>query len=247
LAPQGRDSRANVERIVDVVVANPSADLAVFPELFLSGYELTDLDELASEAVSRVGDIQEVARKERTGVIVGTPWPVAGGVTNAALCISSDGELRGRYDKTHLFGAEKEAFRAGGDLLLVEMDGSRVGILICFDLEFPEPARLLALAGADLLVAISANMRPYFRDHRVFCAARAIENRLPLIYVNRVGRESGFVFAGGSRLMDAEGCPRAQMSSNREEVAVVSLPSVAAVPAVVDYLRQIPDGLQVRR
>lgn len=246
LAPRARDPRANVKRVVDVVVANPGADLAVFPELFLSGYELTDLDGLARESASHIAEVQEVARRERTGVIVGTMWPVSGGVTNAAVCISSAGELRGRYDKTHLFGAEKAAFQAGGDLLQVEMGGRKVALLICFDIEFPEPARLLALAGADVLVVISANMRPYFRDHRVFCAARAIENRLSLVYVNRVGRESGFTFAGGSRVMDANGSPLAQMSGSREEVAVVSLPSPAAVPAAVDYLRQIPNALQVR-
>jgi predicted amidohydrolase len=219
----------------------------VFPELFLTGYELTNLDGLASDAGGRVGEVLEAANRNRTGLIVGTAWPVAGGVTNAALCVSSDGEVLGRYDKTHLFGAEKDVFQAGREMLVVEMSGIRVAPLICFDLEFPEPSRLLALGGAELLVTISANMRPYFRDHQVFCSARAIENRLPLVYVNRVGRQSGFVFVGGSRLMDANGRPHAQMSGTREEVAMVSLPSLEEVPAVVDYIRQIPDGLQVRR
>ena len=67
------------------------------------------------------------------------------------------GNLAGVYRKTHPFGDERKVF-AAGDELLVDLNGVRVGIMICFDVEFPEVARSLAVAGADLLITISANM-----------------------------------------------------------------------------------------
>ncbi len=77
--------------------------------------------------------------------------------------------------------------------------------MICFDVEFPEVARSLALAGADLLVTISANMDPFGRDHDVFVTARALENGLPHLYVNQVGRGEAFTFAGGTMAVSADG------------------------------------------
>jgi predicted amidohydrolase len=231
---------ANSARAIEVLRQHRGADLALFPELFLTGYQLTGPEALAREAQTRIADIQDAARAVGTAVIVGSPWLVQGGVTNAAVCISATGELAGRYDKTHLFGREPDAFQPGSDLVMVTMGGVRIAPLICFDLEFPAPARALALSGAELLVVISANMRPYHRDHRVFCEARALENRLPLAYVNRVGRESGFAFVGGSRLVGADGRTRNQMG-RREEVAIASLTLSEAIPADVDYLKQTRD------
>ena len=63
--------------------------------------------------------------------------------------------------------------------------------MICFDVEFPEVARSLAKAGANLLVTVSANMDPFGRDHDVFATARALENGVPHLYVNQVGRGRG--------------------------------------------------------
>ncbi len=240
-----RDPAANAARVAELVGAHPEADLAVFPELFLTGYQATGLAALAEEALPHVETVAVAARRSRTAVILGLPWAVGGGIANSALCISNTGGVAARYDKTHLFGVEMGAFEPGGKLVMVEIAGLRVAPLICFDLEFPEPARLEARAGAGLLVVIAANMRPYHREHRVFSQARALENRVPLVYVNRVGRESGFDFVGGSRVVDAEGIIRHQMSASREEVAVVEVPEQRPVALEVRYLRWARTDLEV--
>ena len=105
------------------------------------------------------------------------------------------GLLRGRrgkvsavYRKVQLYGGdESDAFAAGDELLVVELCGVKIGLMICFDVEFPEVARALARGGAEMLVTISANMEPFGNDHAVFCSARALENGLPHVYVNQVG------------------------------------------------------------
>ncbi len=93
------------------------------------------------------------------------------------------------YRKANLFGAaERSAFVEGGELVVADVGGHRLGLLICFDVEFPETARALAAAGAKLLVTIAANMEPYGPDHALAARARALDNRRPHVYVNRTGR-----------------------------------------------------------
>src|SRR5918999_3025829 len=99
----------------------------------------------------------------------------------------------------------RAALAAGRELLTVEVAGRALGLMICFDMEFPEVARALARRGADLLVTISANSPPFELDHDVFARARALENGLPHVYVNRVGDENGLPFSGGSLALDPDG------------------------------------------
>src|SRR5581483_5398409 len=100
---------------------------------------------------------------------------------------------------------ERAVFRPGAELVLVPLAGRLVGPLICFDVEFPEPARALAAAGAELLVTLSANMEPYGDEHEVATRARALENRVPHLYANSVGTIGPNRFVGRSRSVDAGG------------------------------------------
>lgn len=92
--------------------------------------------------------------------------------------------------------------------------------MICFDVEFPEVARSLALAGADLLVTISANMDPFGRDHDVFATARALENGLPHLYVNQIGPGENFIFAGGTMAVSVDGDRLAECGTSEGEIEV---------------------------
>jgi predicted amidohydrolase len=115
--------------------------------------------------------------------------------------------------KTHLFGDEREVFRTGDALTPVTLCGARVGVVNCFEIEFPEVGRTLALRGAELLVAGSANMHPYELDHRTAVTARALENRVPVAYANRVGSESGHDFCGSSRIVAPDGTTLAELDT----------------------------------
>ena len=246
LAPAPRDPDANAERVARALRERPDADLAVFPELFIGGYTLRHLDELAMTAdAAPLSAIAEAAAATRTAVVVGFAERLADGVANSAACFDADGSLAGVYRKTHLFGAEAEAFTPGGEQLVVPLAGALVAPLICFDIEFPEPARAVARAGATLLVTPSANMAPYWADHELASRARALDNRIAHLYANRVGSEGRHQFVGGSRAVAPDGSTLIEASEDQEELLVVAVGRQDA-PDVVDYLRLARGELPVR-
>ncbi len=206
LRPALRDVSQNLETIRKILAGNAAADLAVFPELFLSGYTTREPKELALDLDGpEVGAIARLARESSTAVVFGAPERLSAGIANSAICVDRHGEVAGSYRKTHLFGSERDAYVAGDELLIIDLDGVKAGLMICFDVEFPEVARSLAKAGADLFVTVSANMEPFGRDHDVFATARALENGVPHLYVNQIGRGEEFTFAGGTMVVSADG------------------------------------------
>ncbi|HEY4095394.1 MAG TPA: nitrilase-related carbon-nitrogen hydrolase [Baekduia sp.] len=245
LCPAPGDVAANVRTIVAALAEHPEADLAVFPELFLGGYDVDRAAELATAADGPVlADLRAAAREAGTALVVGFAERLggggAGGVANAVACIDADGRLAApAYRKAQLFGAgEHDAFEAGDTLRVVALAGRRVAPLICFDMEFPEPARAVARAGADLLVTVAANMDPYGPDHALAARARALDNRLPHVYVNRCGDEAGMTFAGGSAVIGSDGSVQHQLDRG-PRLACVDLVEPAATAADADYLQHL--------
>ena len=243
LTPCLRGTKANVETVREVVAEHPEADLVVFPELFLSGYTVTDVGELALPADGpELHSLASVARENAVALIVGAAERVGGGVANSAICVDRQGNLSAVYRKVQLYGgAESDAFVAGDELLVVELCGIKMGLMICFDVEFPEIARSLARAGAEMLVTISANMEPFGNDHAVFAAARALENGLPHAYVNQVGTgEHGLFFTGGSTIVSPDGETIAREDSAGETILEAGLP----LPMKSSVRENYPDQLR---
>ena len=206
LNPKLRDVETNIETAKRVVAEHVGADLVVFPELFLGGYTTAGIEDLAVDLDGlEVGEMAGLAREGNVAMNFGLHERVPGGLANSTICVDRRGDLAGVYRKTHLFGDERAAFVAGDELLVVELGGASVELMICFDVEFPEVARSLALTGVDLLVTISANMDPFGRDHDVFATARALENGLPHLYVNQIGPGEAFTFAGGTMAVCVDG------------------------------------------
>ncbi len=214
LAPAPGDVGRNASRVADTVRA-ASVDIAVFPELYLSGYRVGDRfhrlalreDDTPTEA------LRTAAREAKTAIVVGAPVASterAGEIHNAAVAILPSEEVFvqvKRYLPT--FGPFEEGIQ------FTPTDSSRpftvghhpVGLEICYDVFFPEVSRQLALAGSELLITISAAPVTSRRLFDRILPARAIENALPVVYVNRVGVEDGVVFGGGSGAWDARGEP----------------------------------------
>lgn len=232
-----RDLAANTAAIRDVLGAHPAAELAVFPELFLCGYTTDRVDELALPLDDPLlAELGEACRSHGTAVVVGFAERDAAAVRNSLVMLDADGRVAAVYRKRNLFGAEAEAFAAGDADVLGDAAGAVIGPLICFDIEFPEPARRLAFAGAELLVSIAANMEPYHADHELASRARALDNRRPHVYVNAVGEAEGLRFVGGSRAVRPDGSVVVELGSS-SAVVEVGLPLGEAVAPAVDYLR----------
>lgn len=247
LEPDPARIDANVAAVTSALAEHPDVSLAVFPELFLTGY---DPARAAAHALTPDADafarIMIAAARHGTAVMVGFAERTADGVANALACISADGGWAGTYRKTHLFGREERAAYVAGDVLeVIELAGCRVGPLICFDMEFPEPARALARAGCELLVTVAANMEPCGGDHELAARARALDNRLPHLYVNRTGRQVGLQFVGASAAIDSGGSPITVLGSG-PELAVVEIDIGAEAPSTdLNYLDHVRDDLVV--
>lgn len=181
-----------------------SVDLIVLPELFLSGYHIGHVD--AEEVINSTADAIDrlTAAASKTTVVFGTPIESDGARYNAAVVLD-EGELAGTYYKTHLYGNEESVFDEGSVLPVFQTSAGTLGIQICYDVEFPEVARQLTLAGADILVTPLANMRPFQHDQDVYGMARALENIRPHVICNRIGVERDVDFFGASAIYDERG------------------------------------------
>jgi predicted amidohydrolase len=246
LSPRLRQTSENVETMVKTIEERPEADLVLFPELFMSGYTTTGLKELAVEPEGpEIGRISRAAKDNSTAVVFGAPERFGSGYANSAVFVDRNGDVAGIYRKAFLFGSEREAYVPGDELLVVDLGGSKAGLMICFDVEFPEVARALAQAGADLLLTISANMDPFGRDHHVFCTSRALENGLPHAYVNQTGTGEEFTFVGGTMAVSADGDILVETASAEEEVLELELELPAKSSLRPDYLSQLRSPLAV--
>ncbi len=246
LCPVPGDNDANAARAAALIAEHPEADLAVFPELFLSGYDLRRARECALDTNAPALDaVRRAAADAGTAAVVGFVEHGGEELYNSAALVDESGALAGVYRKVALFGREADVFTRGDRLVVVQLAGRRVGPLICFDVEFPELARQLGLAGAELLVTASANMEPYYDDHELATRARALDNRLPHVYVNRVGGEGRLHFVGGSRVIAPDGSVQLQCPQRREHVQVVTVEAGSAADDPVQYLAQVPERLPV--
>jgi predicted amidohydrolase len=240
------DPLRNAERAAEAVAANAQADIAVFPELYLGAYDLDALEETARPLeCDELALIARAAAAAATAVVVGFAERGSDGrLYNSVACIDRDGTPAGVYRKTQLFARERAVFEPGRELRVISLAGVAVGPLICFDVEFPELARALAVSGAELLVTASANMEPYAVDHELATRARALENHLPHLYVNAVGTTGGFRFVGCSRSVGAGGEVLVETGSE-SSLLVAPVGARGAGDEAVDYLKHLPRALPV--
>ena len=213
--------------------AAAGAVLAVLPEAAVTGYAFGSLDEALPVArragVAAFDVIAGLADANRMTVICGTLEAQGDEVFNAALMATPDGR-RYTYRKMHLpfLGVDRFATPGPDAPSVVEVDGLRIGVLICYDLRFPEAARMCALEGADL-IALPTNWPVGVDFHPgIFAPARAAENHCYLLACDRVGTERGTTFMGRSLLFDYDGHQLAVASDSKEELLIGEVDPEAA-------------------
>jgi predicted amidohydrolase len=188
--------------------ASRSVDLLIFPEMFLTGYHIGDQVKELAEPVDgpAAGAVSAMARSLGLAILYGYAEREGPAIYNAALLVDRQGAMVANCRKAHLFGSEeKRLFRPGGHLVLAHLEGLKVGILICYDAEFPEAVRHLALSGADLLAVPTALMEPYAIVATTVMPTRAWENQVFIAYANRCGVENGMTYTGLSCILAPDG------------------------------------------
>ncbi|WP_017242203.1 carbon-nitrogen hydrolase family protein [Streptomyces sp. SS] len=247
------DVAANI-KILDEAAARAAAagaDLLLAPELFLTGYAIgADMARLA-EPVDGPSSRAVAAVAVRHGLAVGYGYPERdterhGVLYNAAQLIGADGAPLANYRKTHLFGDFEATWFTPGDQAVVqaELGGLTVGLMICYDVEFPENVRAQALAGTDLLLVPTALMHPAEVVPLSVVPVRAFENQLYIAYANRTGPEGDFEFVGLSTLAGPDGTARVRAGRGEDLVLGDVDPAfLAASRKENPYLRDRRPGL----
>ncbi|MEQ5126808.1 hydrolase [Providencia sp. wls1943] len=220
----------NLQRMAQLCeqAASQGAKLICFPELSTTGYrgdllstqlwDLSDFDGsetycLFSQLASRL-DITIVAgfaeRGERLGEVYNSV-----GVWNPG-CENISGVFR----KVHAFGIEKQWFKSGDTFPVFDTPIGKIGVMICYDMGFPEVARILTLQGAELLIAPSAWCIQDRDMWNINTACRALENGTHLLAVNRWGHEEDLHLFGGSKIMGPRGQVLCEASCEQEQLLV---------------------------
>lgn len=237
-----RDVAGNLEtmRTKALEAAHLGTRLLVLPELFLSGYNVGDeVFRLAEPADGPAAqEAAGIARQAGVALVYGYPERAGQAVYNAALLLGPQGEALANARKLHLYGAdEKRLFRPGERFAAAEIDGLRLGLLICYDIEFPEAARALALAGADAIVVPTALFRPHDAVAGRVVPVRAYENQIFVAYANRSGREGELAYCGGSCVVAPDGADLCRAGSEETLLrATIDPPAYAASRRANPYL-----------
>lgn len=209
----------------DAMREQPALKLLVFPELCTTGYACAERFAALAEPADGPGMqfLGHLARELGCCIAYGFALREGARVYNAAAFLDSSGACIGLYRKTHLFDLERELFSAGDALPVFDTPLGRVGMLICWDLSFPEAARTLALSGAELFVTLSAWEYPFAENYTMATRMRAYENCLPLLASNRVGQEPVDRFIGHSSIYAAGGELLAQLPGEQPGAAIARL------------------------
>lgn len=229
--PRFGEAEANLQTACSAI-AGARADLLVLPELAASGYLFTSAEEVDSLSEPLPGPaterLQAACAMSGCRVVIGLAERAGSGkgtrFYNSAALVGPAG-LEGVYRKLHLFNTEKLYFTPGDELPLFEVDGVKVGLLVCFDHMFPEAARTLALKGAQVICHPSNLVLPEYAQ--LTTRVRAIENRVFWIMCNRYGSESRggttLRYTGVSQIISFDGKLLARAAAEGDSLTVVDI------------------------
>ncbi|EXX87046.1 N-carbomoyl-D-amino acid amidohydrolase [Paenibacillus darwinianus] len=244
------DVEANLrkaERLLEIA-AGRGARLAVLPELFNTGYRVEERDVELAEPIP--GPTTEWMRRQASkhgmklvAAILEKGAP-AGLVYDTAVLVEPAGVI-GSYRKTHLWNQENTRFTRGEQFPVYETDGIQVGLQICYEIGFPEGARILTFHGADIIVYPSAFGKARLYAWDIATRSRALENGTFVIASNRTGLEKGETeFGGTSRIVDPAGTILAEAEQEDDVItAELDLGLIAEQRRAIPYLRDFNRSL----
>ncbi len=239
--PRLLDLDYNLQQMVDITLTN-TADLFVFPELATSGYvfasieEIEDMCENACDGKSIV-TMQNIAIERNCSIIYGFVEKDGNKYYNSSILLNPDG-TKHIYRKIHLFNREKLFFSAGNVGFEVHEAklGVKIGMMICFDWQFPEAARTLALKGAQIICHPANLVLPWCQEAM---KTRSLENRVFSITSNRIGSEQNCehreYFTGMSQILSTKGEVLARLSADKAGIAIVDIdPAIGSDKTVTE-------------
>jgi predicted amidohydrolase len=203
------------------MAADAGSDLLLLSELFLSGYAPDRIADdpgrwAVHEGDARLAPLREACRERSIKVLVGAAYQdERRRLTNAVLLLDQNGGVERIYAKVHLWQPEKRGFDAGDRLTVLNLNGIKAGIGVCYDAGFPEFCRSYAAYGVDLLLFASsfAHGEEEAR-YDIYHPARALENGVYLAVANSVGEFAGAKFFGRSQIFGPRGACLIELSDD---------------------------------
>ena len=209
-SPLLAETTANLEALESLcrLAVEAKVDLITLPELAFTGYNIFErLDRLAQTIDGPiVTEAARLADKYNLHLLFGLAERQSNDeLSNSAILLDDNGQHLATYNKRHLWDRENEFFIAGKKSCVVDTRFGKLGLMICYDNEFPEVARELAQAGAEVILSPTANMLPNAERQVLQIRARAMDNQCFVACINRSGVEDTLHYCGNSIVADPDG------------------------------------------
>jgi predicted amidohydrolase len=224
------DIKHNLEQMKKIVEttkkASPHVKLLLFPELAATGYFLSSaLRQYAEGQNGKIAQyMSEIAQDQEMYISYGyIELGDNGKIYNSLALIDCHGEWIANYRKIHITSLEREIFTPGNEIVSVKTEWGHIGLMICWDLAFPELARSLALRGVELIISPSAWEKPYEEPFMRFAMARAIDNTVYVAVCNHIGPSENLVLCGKTGLYGPDGASIALAGDDDEEVIITEV------------------------
>ncbi|OLC61186.1 hypothetical protein AUH73_07855, partial [archaeon 13_1_40CM_4_53_4] len=186
--------------------AEKNADIICFPEHWLPEKQIPT-------PVNPLPELQSLAEEYGVAIVGGAFYEKVKGQTRlSSPIIGRDGRLIGRQFKVHLFRSERKHAKPGNTYNIFNLDGYKIGILVCYDVDFPEPSRIYALKGAELVLCPSRIVKPGISPWQQYVTVRCLENRMPIVAPNVYAPPW---FNGQSMIISLREDPRTRISHPR--------------------------------
>ncbi|MCG7420652.1 carbon-nitrogen family hydrolase [Macrococcus epidermidis] len=199
----------NIEKVANWLSTLDDVDIAVLPEMWNTSYTLEELVNITSEEGQReIEKLSELAKQYQINIVGGSiAVRVEDKIYNRAIVINKNGEHIHQYDKLHLVPMldEPNYLTQGNNISIFEIDNVKMGVIICYDLRFPEISRKLALEGIEVLFVVAEWPIERISQFEKLLYARAIENQVYVIASNSIGKCDDTVFGGKSMVINPLG------------------------------------------
>ncbi len=167
------------------IAANAGAEFICLPEMWLHKEPFSHIDEVVNSTKYILSKFSQLAKELNITLIPGAVYEEdKNNMFVSAYVISPDGNILGKQEKVHLFRDEKEFFKHGTSFEVFEVSDIKLGIMVCYDVAFPESARCLTLKGAELIFNPSRIVKEAIEPWCLYVKARCLENRVPIVAVN---------------------------------------------------------------
>lgn len=242
------ENLVKMSEMISNIASQQRVDLIVFPELITSGNELgLRFTEIAQRVPGPTVNLI-AQRANDFGIFIAfgmaTKEKVESVLYNSAILVGPDGELIDVYNKVHLRGEERMAFREGFKLPVAETEIGNIGLMIGYDLAYPEVARSLALEGAELTCVIANWEASQIDEWKTYMRARAYENSIYMVGSNRVGEDVTLNFGGESMVVGPRGEIFASMADETDPETGAPLEGFAVARIDLDAVRKNREEFQ---